>query len=244
MSNRFLGLSILGIVVSFIGGFFLSNALNRNEINGLKTENAQLIQNVSQGKKTNLPPSLSKKEIQNKLKEAEQNKDNFAFQKGLGLALYRYAGLRQDNELLPDIVKLLERANVLNSEDYDVLVSLGNVYFDIGRGKKENSKLEKAREFYKKALVKNEKDVNVRVDLGLTYFLSAPPDYEKALSEYKEALKINSKHEKSLQVTVQVLLKLKHKEEAGKYLQTLKQVNPQNSLLVEFQKQISNENNK
>lgn len=230
---------VLGAASSFIGGFYLSNVLNGGEIRILRAENERLAQSINQGEKSNSPPSLSKEEIRKKIVEAEQNKDNFTFQKALGLALYRYAKLRQDRELLPSIVKLLKRANTLNEDDYDVIVSLGNVYFDIGRAKKNKTSLEKAKSFYKKALERNGKDVRVRVDLGRIYFLSNPPNYEKALKEYEEALKINPKHEKSLQSIIQVLIKLKRKEKAAAYLQTLKKINPQNLSAGEFERQLT-----
>ena len=232
---------ILGAASSFIGGFYLSNALNGDEIRILRAENERLAQSINQGEQPNSPPSLSKEEIRKKIVEAEQNKDNFTFQKALGLALYRYAKLKRDRELLPNIAKLLRRANTLNEDDYDVIVSLGNVYFDIGRAKKNKTSLEKAKSLYKKALERNGKDVRVRVDLGRIYFLSTPPNYKKALKEYKEALKINPKHEKSLQSIIQVLIKLKRKEKAAAYLQTLKKISPQNLSAGEFERQLTEE---
>ena len=78
-------------------------------------------------------PELSKEEIRKKIVDAEENQNNFTFQKELGLALYRYAIMKRDQELVSEVVKLLERANKLNPKDYDVLVSLGNAHFDIGR---------------------------------------------------------------------------------------------------------------
>ncbi len=238
MGNRFIGISILGILISFGGGFFLSNSLNRDEISDLKTENARLKKDSVSETKPNTAPTLSNEEIKTKIAEAEQNKDNFSFQKRLGIGLYRYAVMKQDKGLLTEVSILLERANKLNSDDYDVLVALGDVYFDIGRSKKQNETIKNARSFYRKALEKNKNDVNVRKELGMTYFHSSPPEYEKAIVEFKESLKIDGKHEKTLVSLIEVLIKRNSKEEASKYLETLKKVNPANRLVNVFTRQL------
>jgi len=239
MRNRFIGISVLGILISFVGGFFLSNSLNRGEISSLKKENSRLKERSNVETKPNSAPSLSKKEIEAKISEAERNKDNFSFQKNLGLGLYRYAVMKQDKGLLPEVSKLLERAHALNSDDYDVVVALGDVYFDIGRSKKQNEAIKNARRFYRKALAINNNDINVRTELGMTYFRASPPEYEKAIAEFSESLKINEKHEKTLESMIEVLIKRNSKEEAAKYLKTLKKVNPANRSIKVFERQLS-----
>ena len=42
--------------------------------------------------------------------------------------------------------------------------------------------------------------MNVRTDLGNTYFQRQPPDYDRAISEYRKALTVDPKHEKTLQI--------------------------------------------
>ena len=219
----------------------VANAINRNEINTLTAENGRLKKNndtLSSGKSN---PALSKEAIQEKLAEAEKNKDNFTYQKNLGMALYRYSNMTQDAELLPDIQKLLSRANNLNQDDYEVLVTLGNVNFDIGRIKRKSEAFEKAREFYRQALEKNTQDINVRTDLGWTYLSATPPNPMKAVDSFQKSLQINPKHEKSLQLMSQSLIMQGKVAEAREYLVKLKQVNPQNQELSKLEKQLETE---
>lgn len=244
MSMRFFWLSVLAVVVSFAGGFLLSNSLNRKEISSLKAENARMTQSGIGNSRSSATPELSKEEIRKKIVDAEENQNNFTFQKELGLALYRYAIMKRDQELVSEVVKLLERANKLNPKDYEVLVSLGNAHFDIGRQKEDDASLKKAREFYQDALDINPHDVAVRTDLGLTFAVAAPAEYRIAIDEYKKALKTDPKNEKGLQLIIKALLKLKHKEEAAKYLITLRNIHSQNTLITDFAKQIAQENNK
>jgi len=138
----------------------------------------------------------------------------------------------------------LERANKLNGNDYDVMVSLGNVYLDLGRSKNDNDSLEKARKIYSKALGRNPNDINVRTDKGLTYFLVSPGEPENALVEFKKALEINPKHEKTLQFMIGALLSIGKIDEAQKYLSVLKETNPGNRSLAQFERQIAQGSNK
>ncbi len=76
-------------------------------------------------------------------------------------------------------------------------------------------------------------DADATTDLGLTYFLMNPPDLGAAEIEFQKSLKINPKHEKTLQAIIQILTTQDKKVEAGKYLARLKEVNPNNRILSE-----------
>ncbi len=221
MNTKVLLLSIVAVIVSFIGGFLLANALNRNDLNSLRGENERLKNSQAASSANEAENTLSDEEIARKIAEADQNPSNFAFQKGLGLALYRYATVKQDAKLLEEAGRLLTRANQLNVKDYDVIVVLGNINFDVGYFKKDNQKFQEARGFYQKALEQKPNDTDVRTDLGLTYFLTNPPENDKAIAEFQKSLQINAKHEKTLQVLTQALLTQNKTKEAEKYLELL-----------------------
>ncbi len=238
MNKKLFWLSIIAVIISFIGGFILANALNRNEISNLQAENGRL-KNVQETAKQNEQElTLSSEEINKKIAEADQNPGNISFQKNLGTALYNYASMKQDAELLSEISRLLTRAYNDNPKDADVAVTLGNIYFDLGYLKKNNENFLKAREFYQKALEQKPNDANIGTDVGLTYFLINPPDTDKAITEFQKSLLIDSKHEKTLQVLTQALLSQNKNAEAEKYLERLKQVNPNNQQLPEFNEQL------
>ncbi len=243
MNTKIFWLSIIAVITSFIGGFLLANALNRGEIDTLKAENGRLKNLQSAVNQADAELSLSSEEIRQKIVEADQNPTDFAFQKNLGIALYNYASMKQDTELLEEISRILNRVFENNPKDNEIVVTLGNIYFDIGYFKKNNEKFQKAREFYQKALGQKPSDTNTRTDLGLTYYLTNPPETDKAIAEFQKSLIVDSKHEKTLQVLTQALLSQKKDAEAEKYFVRLKEVNPNNQTLPELTAQLNQKNN-
>lgn len=239
MNGKVLWLSIAAVVVSFVGGFLLANSLNRTELNNLRGDNERLKTSQNEPNQTPGGLALSDEEIREKIAEADRSPNNFAFQKNLGLALYRYAAMKQDAELLAEVGRLLSRAYEIDKNDFDVTTTLGNIYFDIGYFKKDNEQFQKARDFYSMALRQKPNDVDVRTDLGLTYFLTTPPENEKAVGEFQKSLQINPKHEKTLQVLTQTLLSQNNTVEAEKYLAKLKEVNSSNQFLNELESRLS-----
>ena len=243
MKSKVLLLSITAILASFICGFLLANTLNRNELNVLRAENESLKNTQNGSLKNDSSNSLSNEEIAEKIAEADKHPNEFAFQKGLGLALYRYASVKQDTVLLEETARLLNRAKELNPNDYDVIIALGNLYFDIGYFKKDNENLQKARGFYQTALNQKPDNADVRTDLGLTYFLMNPPETERAIAEFKKSLQLNARHEKTLQVLTQALLSQNKTPEAENYFNILKKVNQSNETLPELSEQIARSKN-
>lgn len=239
MNGKSLLLSIVAIIVSFVGGFLVANALNRNDLASLRAENDRLKNAPTQTARNDSELSLSDEEVRQKIAEADANPTNFNFQKNLGLALYRYAAMKQDSKLLAEVGRLLNRAFENDSKDYDVIVTLGNIYFDIGYYDKNNQQFEKSREFYQKALEQKPNDADVRTDFGLTYFLVDPPDYDRAAAEFQKSLQANPKHEKTLQVLAQTFIKQNKPLEAEKFVARLKEVNANNQYLPELESQIS-----
>jgi tetratricopeptide (TPR) repeat protein len=243
MKNKSFWISIIAVGISFVGGFILANAFNRTELDALRAENARLKSEPAQSEQNQSKAALTEDEIRQKLADADQNPSNFSLQKNLGLALYRYAAMSQDSALLSEIERILKRAYDLNEKDYEVTVALGNLQFDLGYLRKKNENFEQARVYYSKALEQNPKDVNVRTDNGLTYFLQNPPDYEKAIDEFRKSLEDNPKHERTLQFLTQALLQNGNTTEAEIYLAKLKEINPNTPNLAEFQAQMAQSKN-
>ena len=208
------------VVAAFAGGFSFANYLNRGQMTGVQNAALGPEQTAQQ------PDTLTDAEIEQKLKEAEANASKFAFQKGLGLGLYRYGAVRQEKVLVEKSIPVLERANGLNPDDFDVLVGLGNAHFDVGYFTKDNASFERSRAYYAKALEKRPGDVEVRTDVALTYFLMTPPDHNSAVKEFEKSLAIDPKHEKSLGFLIQSFDALGM--DATKHRETLRSINPQN----------------
>ena len=221
--------TFLSVIAAFAGGFWLANYLNRSEITSLRSSGEQSRSDLEETNRSTQELTLSNAEIDTKLKEAEQNAGNFSFQKGLGLGLYRYGAMRQDKAIIEKAIPVIERANALDPSDVDVLVGLGNAYFDMGYFGKENKDFETARTYYAKALVKRPRDVEIITDLGLTFYLQQPPKYDEALAEFERALSIEPKHEKTLDFTIRTLSSLR--KDTKEYVERLRSINPNSAVL-------------
>jgi len=231
MHKNTLAFVIVAAIGGFVVGFWLANSINRSAVtSGAATGNAS---NTAQPT-TSSPNELSAEEIRAKIADADENPTNYTFQKQLGISLYRYAATSMDVDLLSEAVRILSRADALQSKDFDVLVALGNAHFDIGFAKKDGVSFQTAREIYSKALLVKPGDADVVTDLGLTYFLQEPPAYDKAAAELQKVSDSNPRHERSLQFLVQVYLKLGKTAEAERTFAKLKSINPSNTAIPEL----------
>lgn len=238
MTNRFFWLSAAGVLLSFVGGFLLANSLNRTELNSLRAENERLKSAPANNQQSSDELTLTEDEINQKIAEADKNPGNFQFQKSLGLALYRYGSMKKDAAILDKAARLLERAAQLDPKDYDTTVGVGNAHFDSAYFGTDKSGFKTARLSYEEALKQRPSDVDVRTDLGLTYFLQEPPDDATAIAEFERSLRIDPKHEKTLQFMIQVLVRQGKADEARQYLARLADVNPKNEALGDFKEQL------
>ena len=89
-------------------GTLLANSINRREMNNLRGENERLRVDNSNSSGN----ELSNDEIDAKIAEADKDPNNLQYQKNLGTALYQYATMKQDAELLQKSIRLLERAAI------------------------------------------------------------------------------------------------------------------------------------
>lgn len=231
MSKKFWFLSLLAVIASFFGGFFMANAFNKAELNSLRAENDRLKASAADSTNTSTESSIDDSELNQKISEADQHPDNFNFQKDLGLALYKYAAMKRDTDLLKESTRILARAAGLRSDDLDVVVGLGNAHFDLGYFGKDNAELGQSRNYYSHALLLRPDDVEVTTDLGLTYFLADPPDDQKAMAEFQKSLKSNPKHEKTLEFMIQSLIRLDRLADAEEFLGQLRDVDPSNEAI-------------
>lgn len=232
MNTKVVTAAVLGTIAGLIGGFLIANGLNRSTINELKAQSEQREPASANSNRSADGLNVSPDEIKAKIAEADGNPQNFGFQKNLGLALYRYATMKQDTALLLESTRLLERANSIDPKDNDVIVGLGNCNFDIGYFKKDKAAFEKARGFYNKALAAKPDDADVRTDLALTYFLDEPADLARTATELNLAVKSDPKKERALQFLTQTYMRQGNWDEASKTLEKLKSVNPKSESIA------------
>ncbi len=230
---------ILALIAGFAGGFLLANKLNSSEIASLRAQSSQPpAANTSQSQ-PNGDAALTPGELKTKIAEADKNPTNFAYQKSLGVSLYRYASMKQDNDLLAESIRILTRASSLDPKDFDVLVALGNAYFDVAFFKKDAAGFQTARDTYTKALAIRPDDADVRTDLGISYYVQEPAAYDRAATELQAVLAANPKHDRALQFLVQTYTKQGKIPEAERSLAKLKEISPNDPVITELTSQIA-----
>lgn len=219
--------SIIGVLLGFIIGFFFANSVNqRGSVPSAQASSAGTMQSGAGSLPPDHPPLASngvadqgrmQGPMQELIQQARNNPNDFDAQ-------MKAADLYYKIDRYDDAVEFLMRANKLRPESYEAVVQLGNANFDARR-------YELAEKWYTAALLKNPNDVNVRTDLGLTFLFREPPDYDRAIKEFRGSLERDPNHEQSLQDLVVALTRKGDAKEAGTVLEKLAQVNPTSQAL-------------
>lgn len=239
MARKGFWIATLGILFGFLGGFFLANMMNRKEIDALKlrvSQAEQSQQKMELGDGEAPQNELSPDEIKAKIKQADDNPQNYQYQKDLGQALYIYARMQKNPEMVNDAKRLMLRALEKFPTDYDLLVGLGTVSFDIGQRDKDNKSIEEARSYYAKALAQKPDKVDLQTDIGSTYFLTDPPQYDKAIIEYRKALQIDPQHLRTMDNLTRTLIMNGQFPEAEAAMGNLKKINATYSGIADLEK--------
>lgn len=239
MSKDNILFSIIGVLLGFIIGFMFANNANQQ---GMKPRSASAATATQQG----LPPDhpqipsnavadqggaqtdAAMPAVQAAIEKARNEPGNFEAQKQAGEMFYRIQ--RWD-----EAIDFWLKANKIKPDDYETIVDIANAYFEAG-------KFELAEQWYTSALAKNEKDVNVRTDLGTTFMARTPPDFDRAIKEYKRSLEINPNHEQTLHNMVIAYTKKGQAKEAQEMLARLEKVNPENPDLERLRSQLQDLN--
>jgi tetratricopeptide (TPR) repeat protein len=233
---------ITGILIGTISGFVLANQLFKAELNG-KSVNYTLEKGLGNstafeevGNQKSEVDKLSKYEVNQALKYAEENKGNVKLQESLGIALYQYSVLEQEPEILNQTVILLERArtNQLNPNS-NLLMTLGNIYFEMSQRKFNKNNILLARECYQQIIDYNSSDTKALLNIGLTYFYDRPANYKLAIKSYQRALNVNSSDQIVLENLINASILNQDKLELAKAVKQLEQINPQHPVLNNVQ---------
>ncbi len=220
---------IIGALLGFIVGFMFVNSVNQRAAARLSAAGAIASQDIDAlpsagGAQTSsiavADPQAAQgmqAAVQAQVQQARSEPNNFDAQAKAGDLFYQIK--RYD-----DAINFWQAANKLRPDSYETVVKLGNANYDAER-------FSDAERWYTAALQKKPDDVNVRTDLGLSYFLRTPPDTDRAITEFRRALIIDSRHEQTLQ---NLAIALTHKgdaKEAREMLTRLEAVDPNNPSL-------------
>jgi tetratricopeptide (TPR) repeat protein len=225
---------VVGLLLGVIVGFWFANSVNQNA--RMATAVGSTVAQTS----GNLPPghpdipaggdttSASQggmvPAVQATVEKAKAEPDNFDAQMKAAEVYYqiqRYDGA----------IEFLNRANQLKPGDYGVIVQLGNVNFDA-------DKYPEAEKWYTAALSKKQDDVNVRTDLGLTFVFREPPDYDRAIQEFKRSLEYDPNHVQTLQNLTVAYTKKGDTANAKATLDKLPAVDPSNTSIAKLREDI------
>lgn len=247
-----------GVILGFLVGFFLANAINRQEQEKLNAEVASLRANsnaaqsgakgAASGQGRQPPtqasgqsdsfPTLTDEQLANAVAKADQSPQDAELQRKVGQALYVYAWQRENAAILPDVARILKRAHELDPKDYKTTVMAGDAQFLIARSKGDTRPLSEARKLYETALAAKPEDAVVRTSYGLTYFYDKPSDARRAIREYKRALQSDPRQELPLQSLAAALIETGELDEAAQRIAELEKLNPSNNDLAGLRTQL------
>ena len=222
--------SIAGIFLGFFIGFFIANSV------AIPLRSADAV-NPSQGRPNTqvrgdeqLPPNhpkldeggagnaaASSAQAQTAMDAADRNPKDFTAQIKAAATFYQLGSL--DKAAL-----YLDRALAIKPNDPDALTGMAHTKYDTGD-------FTGAATYYEKVLMQRPDDADLLADFGSTYARRTPPDYDRAIKEYRKALAIDPRHEQALARLADVSLSKGDKATARDAIDKLAAVNPSSPVL-------------
>jgi len=227
--------SIAGIVLGFFIGFFIANFSasprpGASITNGAPNNSARPLDQTQAGGQ--LPPghpnvngadgnqgsaASTSAQAQAAMDEADRNPQDFAAQIRAAATFFQLSAY--DKATL-----YLNRSLALKPNDPDALTGMGQTKYETGD-------YTGAATFFEKVLAQHPNDADLRTDLGNTYVKRTPPDYARAITEYRKALTVDPKNELALEKLADAALRKGDKGLARDAIDKLTAVNPSNPAL-------------
>jgi tetratricopeptide (TPR) repeat protein len=231
--------SIAGVVLGFFIGFFIANFGGRPRPGAgapgtsaarptdQTRSDGQLPPghpNLNDGSGANGSAAFSA-QAQQAMDAADRNPQDFTAQLKAAAIFYQLSSL--------DKAELyLKRALELKPDDPDALTGMGHTKYDTGD-------FTSAATYYEKVLAKQPDDADLRTDLGNAYSRRQPPDYDRAMKEFRKALEVNPAHEQALVRLADVALRTGDKTTAGDAIDKLAAVNPSSPSLSSLRSKLN-----
>lgn len=250
LNRKVLIAGAFGLLLGFLAGFFLANGINRSEQEKMRAEltaaqagGAGKAQEASNPVDGDSFPTLTDEQLKNAVTQADADPSNPELQHKVGQALYFYAWEKGHVGILPEVARILKRAHALDPKNYRTTVIAGDAHFLIASRNEDTKTLAEARRFYETALAAQPEDAQVRTNLGRTYFFDKPPNPQRAISEYRRALRADPRQELLLQSLAAALIETNSLEEAARRLDELEKVNSSNTELAGLRAQLEQKRN-
>jgi tetratricopeptide (TPR) repeat protein len=222
--------SIAGIVLGFFVGFIVANFGGRQRL-GLSATNASSARGANQTQADGqLPPNhpdisntggtsaaSTNAQAQEAMDAADRNPKDFMAQLQAAVIFYRLNSF--------DKAKLyVERALAIRPDDPDALVGMGHIKFEMGD-------YTGAATYYEKVLAQHPNDPDLLTALGNTYARRTPPDYDRAITQFRKALGAEPKNEGALESLADAAIHKGDKATARDAVDKLAAANPSNPAL-------------
>jgi tetratricopeptide (TPR) repeat protein len=230
---------VVGLALGFLLGFLLANKLiAAPRPQGLSARAAQAPDgaappldptqttgelppghpDIGSGPQSGAGAAATSADAQQAMAAADDKPKDFDLQMNAAATFYK-AGDYAKAELY------LQRALAVHPKDVDALTAMGNTKYDKGD-------FVGAADYYQRVLAIQPQNADVQTDLGNAFFRRTPPDYARAVAEYRKTLAIDPKHENALKNMATAALYLKDKETARKAIDQLAAVNPDNPTIA------------
>lgn len=182
--QRNLLFGIGGLVVGLAIGFFAANSINRNAVSSSSASSSPAVANPMPGQTSPVTQGGMQPELAQALEQAKNEPNNFDAQIKAG---QMYAQIGNFDKAKG----YFDKAAPLAPNTFEGYVRIANAYFD-------SKQFDTAQSYYEKALAINPNNIDARTDLGTTFIERPSPDFERAIANFNESLKLDPKHEPTL----------------------------------------------
>lgn len=225
MKKENLLFGIIGILAGLIVGYIGTDYINRTNTPASQSGGSQRPAGEPGAAPASTEGTGGPSDITSVVETARREPGNFEAQMKAGGAFREIRRFEQALDFYRNAVKAKPDSN-------EAWARLGDTLFDL-------QQFEEAAEQYARSLEIDPRNATVRMDLGLCWFLRTPRDLDRAIAEFKRALEIDSKHEKSLQNLTAALIEKGDLSAARQTLERLTSVNPSNSSISAFRNRLS-----
>jgi tetratricopeptide (TPR) repeat protein len=198
VSSAAIGRFVVGLCVGVAVGFFAANAINRRGAAPAPSAPSPAAPSVTAPATPDPREDLSDEEVSKAKTNVDARPDDFTAQYNFAEFLLR---IRQKPA---DAVPYYKRASELEPKNPGPHIGLGDASFAsaLASGKDDvyDAKLlDEAAASYERAIALDPKNPVSHATLGLTRTLRRPPDYARAIREFRTALATDPKNELALQ---------------------------------------------
>ncbi|MFZ1702241.1 MAG: tetratricopeptide repeat protein [Pyrinomonadaceae bacterium] len=227
MKKETILVGVIGLMVGLIIGFMFANSVNQTSAGPAGTSSLAVNSNMPPGHPDigSAGTGAMQPEITAAIEKAKGSPNDADAQAKAGQLYYQIG--RYD-----EAVGFLEKANKLRPDDNEIMADLANANFDADN-------YEAAEKWYVAALAKKEDDVNLRTDLGLTFVFRQPPDYDRAIAEFRKSLATDPSHIQTLQNMTVAYTRKGDESGAKATLAKLEAVDPANAAISRLREDLA-----